>query len=96
MVPPIDKGFVKKSVQDPNILSTIRPVPHGEGLPIPKTPESFEVETSEEELQKTSNDEASTSQDPDFLPSTSTEPHLITPMELNDLIKDLDLPKNKA
>ena len=44
MVPPIDKGLTKKKklfVQYPNIPSAIRPVPHGEGLPIPKAPESF-------------------------------------------------------
>ncbi|CAI9616279.1 unnamed protein product [Staurois parvus] len=52
MVPPIVKGLNKKkklSVHYPNIPSAIRPVPHGEGLPIPKAPESFVVESSEEE-----------------------------------------------
>ncbi|CAI9616281.1 unnamed protein product [Staurois parvus] len=52
MVPPIVKGLNKKkklSVHYPNIPSAIRPVPHGEGLPIPKAPESFVVELSEEE-----------------------------------------------
>lgn len=99
MVPPIAKGLTKKKklfVQYPNIQSAIRPVPHGEGLPIPKAPESFVVESSEEEPQEACSDEPTALHDPDYLPSTSAEPHLITQMELNDLIRDLDLPKNKA
>lgn len=39
--------------------------------------------------------EAGTSvkEDQDFLPSSTTEPHLISQAELNDLVRDLDFPK---
>ena len=95
MVPPIEKGFTKKKklfVQYPYIPSAIHP--HGEGLLIPKAPESFVVESSEEEPQEACSDERTALHDTDYLPSTSAELHLITQMELNDLIGDL--PKNKA
>jgi len=38
----------------------------------------------------------SASRDADYLPSTDTSNHKITEDELNDLIRDLELPKNKA
>jgi len=34
--------------------------------------------------------------DPDFVPSTSSEPHLISQAELNDLVRDLGLSKSQA
>ncbi len=36
------------------------------------------------------------SNDPDFDQESSSEPHLITQGELNDLVSDLELPKNKV
>lgn len=44
MVPQIGKGISKKkkwTIEYPNIPSAIRPVPHGDDLPVPKVPESF-------------------------------------------------------
>ena len=38
----------------------------------------------------------SASRDADYLPSTDSYNHKITEGELNDLIRDLKLPKNKA
>jgi hypothetical protein len=52
MVPPIQKGITKKktwTVQYPNISSAIRPVPQGEGLPIPESPDRFSLDSDEEE-----------------------------------------------
>ena len=103
LVPAIDKGLSKKkkaSVQYPNISSALRPVPHGEGLPVPEPPDSFSLESDEEQQEdestETETELAISLQDPDFLPSSSSEPHFITQAELNDLVRDLQLPKNKA
>lgn len=43
-------------------------------------------------------EESSTEPDETYQPSSSstTDPHLITKEELNDLVRDLDLPKDKA
>ncbi len=52
MMPPVRKRLSKKkkrSVQYLNILSAIRIVPHGEGLPVHDAPESFSLESDEED-----------------------------------------------
>ena len=52
MVHPIQKGITKKKkwiAQNPNILSTIRQVPHNDGLPIPEPSESFSLVSDVEE-----------------------------------------------
>lgn len=93
-MPPVGTGVSKKkkwSVHYPNIPSDIQPVPHGEGLPVTDAPESFSLESDEEE-DETSAPEPSMSQHPLFLPSSSSssKPHLITQGELNDLVRDSD------
>lgn len=40
--------------------------------------------------------ENSTKADPDFPTSCTSQPHLFTRTELNDLVQDCDLPKTKA
>ena len=99
-MPPVGKGLSKKkklTVQYLNIPSAILPVPHGEGLPVPDAPEPFSLESDEEdEEDETSGPEPSMSHDPDCVPSSSPEPHIITQCELNDLVGDLVLPNSKA
>ena len=98
LVPP-GKGLSRKkrhSIIYPNISSAIRPVSHGIGIPIPEVPESFSLnfdesrETSASEMTDSSLSTAS-----HFGKSSSQEPHLITQGELNDLVRDLELPKSK-
>ena len=70
----------KLFLQYPNNPLPICSVPDGEGLNIPKVLESFLVESSEEESKEAY--EPTALHDPDYLPSTSAELHLLTQMEL--------------
>jgi len=82
----------------PNIPSAIRPVPHGDGLPVPEPPDNFAMYPDDEGSVSLNNIEQqpSASTDADYSPSTDSSNHKITEGELNDLIRDLKLPKNKA
>jgi hypothetical protein len=73
-------------------------VPHGEGLPIPEPPDNFAMYSDDEDSVSSNNEEQqpSYSRDADYMPSTDSSHHTITEGELNDLIRDLELPKNKA
>ena len=97
LTPSIKKGFNRKKsvIEYPNIPSAIRPVPHSDELPIPELREidllsSDNAESSEE----CSVSEPCTSRNKKF--GVTTEPHLINESKLNDLVRDLDLPKVKA
>jgi hypothetical protein len=74
------------------------PVPHGEGLPVPEPPVIVTLESEKEkndEICYTS--EPSTSKDHEFAHNVmSAEQHRITQNELNDLVRDLELPEGKA
>lgn len=96
------EGFSKKQrdkIQYPNLPSAIRPVPHSEELPVPIAPLNLDnivpgdsSSSSESDLQLPKH----TTDDTTFLPSTSSEPHLITQNKLNDLVRDLGLSKQKS
>ena len=81
-----------------NIPSAIRPVPHGDGLPVPELPDSFAMYSDDKDSVSSNSDEQqpSASRDADYLPSTDSSNHKITEGEISDLIRDLKLPKNKA
>ena len=102
IVPSIDHGVTKKrtqSIQYPNIPSPLRPVPHGEGLPVPDPPTNIPTEFSDD---NDANDnveasEPSTSEDVTFLPTAvDDDPHQISQNEHNDLVRNLGLSKSKA
>lgn len=80
----------KKEISYPNLPSAIRPVNHGPDVPVPTQPSSL--------------DDMATFYDTDNVGSSSgeefcgynNEPQLFTQPELNDLVRDLDLPKESA
>jgi len=82
----------------PNIPSAIRPVPHGDGLLVPEPPDNFAMYSDDEDSVSSNSEEQqpSASRDADCLPSTDSSNQKITEGELHDLIRDLELPKNKA
>ena len=100
MVSPIqnDMSMKNKSALCPNIPSAILPVPHGDGLPVSEPPDNFAMYSDDEDSVSSNSKEQqpSASIDANYLPSTDSSNHKITEGELNDLIRDLELPKNKA
>jgi len=101
MVPLIQNGMSmkkKSTLVYRNIPSAIRPVPHGDGHPVPEPPDNFAMYSDDEDSVSSNSEEQqpSASRDADYLPSIDFSNHKTTEGELNDLIKDLELPKNKA
>jgi len=80
-----------------NIPSAIRSAPHGEDLPVPEPPKEYNLnsEMEEQETEKTGSHEEEPT-DPDFQGPATESPHKLTKNELNDLVRDLELPKVKA
>jgi len=88
----------KSALLYPNIPSEFRPVPHGVGHLVPEPPGNFAMYCEDEESVSSNSEEQqpSVSRDADYLPRTHFSNHKITEGELSDLIRDLELPKNKA
>ena len=88
----------KSTLVYPNIPSAMRPVPHGNGLPVPEPSDNFAMYSDDDDSVSSNSKEQqpSASRDADCLPSTDSSIHKITEGELNDLIRDLELPKNKT
>ncbi|GBM36680.1 hypothetical protein AVEN_221950-1 [Araneus ventricosus] len=107
MVPPASGGFIKKkksTVEYSNVPSALRPVSHSEGLPISEPTTDFSISSDEDDLDVSHNSpQASTSacggskHDDDFSCFDETSsPHKITSVELNNLVRDLEMSKTKA
>ena len=100
LTPPVASGMNRKKKQRidyPNMPSAIRLVPHGEDLSVPEPPKEYNMNSvmEEEDTEKTGpHKEKST--DPDFQVPAPESPHKLTQNELNDLVRDLELPKVKA
>jgi hypothetical protein len=98
-------GFSKKNKAQmiyPNVPSAIRPVRHNDALPIPKAPDTYNLDdpdvlmneaTPEVETGPSLRDEDYSSDVEE--PQTGQERalHPMTQVELSDIIQDLDLPK---
>jgi hypothetical protein len=79
-------------------IVTIRPVLHTEDLPVPVPPQQHILDSDDEPTEsREKTPQPSTSTDADFIADIQfNEFHRITQQELNDLVRDLDLPKSKA
>jgi len=83
MVPPIENGISMKKKSThvyPNIPSEIRPVPHGDGLPVPEPPDNFAKYSDDKDIVSSNSEEQqpSASRDADYLPSTDSSNHKTT------------------
>jgi hypothetical protein len=97
---PVASGMNRKKKQRiyyPNISSAIRLVPHGEDMPMPEPPKEYNLnsEMDEEDTEKTESHKEEPT-DPDSQSPASKSPHKLTQNELNDLVRDLELPKLKV
>ena len=86
-VPSMDHGITKKrtqSIQYPIILSALKPVPHGEGLPVPDPPTNIPTEFSDDDANdNVEASESSTSENVTFLlTAVDDDPHQISRNEL--------------
>ena len=90
------KGITSKSkhtVVYPNLQSAMRPVPNCEELPIPKAPEHVTLDEESSYSDGNKEEKETDFGDTNFEESSSSEPHLLTQEDLNDLIRDLKLSK---
>ena len=101
ITPPVSKGLSRNKklrIQYPNIPSAIRPVSHGEMLPVPKAPEKYTLDSDKQEIESSasSGEFSMSSQESYFASCISHKAHFISQNELNDLVRDLELPKTKS
>jgi hypothetical protein len=103
MAPPVSGGITKKKKWTrvyPNIPSAPHAVPHGEGISVPEPPKEFTIDSDDEdEGESTSGSpEPPASAEPHVSHgrSSAPQPHILILDELNDLVRDLELSKNKA
>ncbi|KAL4718873.1 hypothetical protein ACJJTC_016050 [Scirpophaga incertulas] len=90
----------KKNIDYPTVPSAIKPVPHGEGLPVPTPPLNWEdlvipELNDNEDLHLETAELLENTIDPTYIPPSS-EPQLIQQNELNDLARDLGLSKQQS
>ncbi len=88
------KGINRKNRQTlvyRNLASAIRPVPHSEELPVPICSVLPQITLASTEEHSSPEDDT---RDQDFL--VEALPQLFSQVELNDLVRDMNLPKNSA
>ena len=81
----------KQNIQYPNLPSAMRPVPHGADVEIPLPPTTLDEQSTESESSsmEANNDDSDAA-------SYSGTPKLMSQSDLDDLVRDLDLPKESA
>jgi hypothetical protein len=89
--------FSKHEIEYPDIPSALRPVSHDDTRPGPKPPESYTLD-SDSELEEVSPEGTgpNTTADPDFSTHNTSEPHLITLVELRCFSLMFGHPLNKG
>jgi len=103
MAPLVSGSITKKkkwTIVYPNIPSALRPVPHGEGISVPKPPKEFTIDSDDEDEGESPSGSpeppASTEPHVSHGRSSAPQPHILILDELKDLVRDLELSKNKA
>ena len=76
--------------------SALRPVNHGEDIPIPKPPTNVDGRYSDSSDENMDNYEDPDDPDPTHTQQHSHDPHLIEQNEQNDLVRDLRLSRAQA
>ena len=85
----------KHCLKYPDVLSAIKPLPHGPEIPIPNPPPDF---SEFESLSSTDNDESLNDlwDQPTYDEPNYKQTNLLTQAQLNDLTRDLYLSKESA
>lgn len=87
----------KHKITYPNLDSARRPIPHDDTLPVPMPPADGLHSIEDIVVEDDSTGRSSTPlTDPDYVPDENLEPQTFNQDELNDLVRDLALSKNKS
>ena len=81
----------KSKITYPNCESARKPVPHDEANPAPVPPADMTDTSSSEE----STSDTETGEGGMYVPDADNSPHLLGQAELNELVRDLELTKEK-
>lgn len=91
---PYKKPTDRFKIQYPSLPSSSAPIPHNKDFPVAPVKLITESQESKSCVVSEVLDDNSDENDEDFIPTD--EPHLINQIELNDLVRDLGLTKDKA
>jgi hypothetical protein len=89
-------GFSKKTKSNivyPDCKSAIKPVPHNFNIPVPVPPSDYSLD----DINSSPDEVADSHMDEDYLvESLEKVPHFFNQEDLNDLVRDLSLSKEKS
>lgn len=89
------RGVNRKKMIYPDLESAKRPLPHSEDVPVPTLGDLSDLSSTESTAIERSQGSTSYEKDSDF-EATSSKPILFTQAALSDLIRDLDLSKERS